>query len=60
MVGRNQSYKQREQPCTRKDELVENTLRVGCQYRIVLRFRGITDDETVQDVCAVHGLNCRG
>ena len=35
MVGRNESYRQRGQPCTRKDKLVENTLRVGCQYRIV-------------------------
>ena len=44
MVRRNESYRQRGQPCTRKDELVENTLRVGCQYRIVLRFMGIVEE----------------
>ena len=44
MVGRNESYRQRGQPCTGKDELVENTLRVGCQYRIVLRFMGTVEE----------------
>ena len=31
------------QPCTR-NALVENTLRVGCQYRIVLRFMGTVEE----------------
>ena len=40
MVRRNELYRYRGQPCTGKDKFVENTLRVGCQYRIVLRFMG--------------------
>ena len=32
------------QPCTGKEDLVENTLRVGCQYRIVLRFMGTVEE----------------
>ena len=62
MVRRNCHTDIEGQPCTGKEELVENTLRVSCQYRIVLQFMGtvITDDRTVQDACAVHGLNCRG
>ena len=30
MVRRNESYKHRGQPCTGRNELVENTLRVSC------------------------------
>ena len=46
MVGRNESYRHRGQPCTGvpKDELVENTPRAGCQYRIVLRFMGTVEE----------------
>ena len=44
MVGRNESYKQRGQPCTEKEKLVDNTLRVSCQYRIVLWFMGTVED----------------
>ena len=43
VVGRNESYRHRGQPCTRKDKLVDDTLRVGCQYRIVPRFMGIVE-----------------
>ena len=44
MVRRNRSYRQRGQPCTGKEELVENTLRVGCRYRIALRFMGTVEE----------------
>ena len=44
MVRRNESYRHRGQPCTRKEELVENTLRVSCQYRIVLWFMGTVEE----------------
>ena len=44
MAGRNESCGHRGQPCTGKDELVENTLRVGCYYRIVLRFIGTVEE----------------
>ena len=44
MVGKNESYRHRGQPCIGKDELVENTLRVGCQYRIVLWFMGAVEE----------------
>ena len=32
------------QPCTGKYTVVENTLRVGCQNRIVLRFMGTVEE----------------
>ena len=32
------------QPCTGKDDLVDSTLRVGCQCRIVLRFMGTVEE----------------
>ena len=32
------------QPCTGKDDFVDNTLRIGCQYRIVLRFMGTVEE----------------
>ena len=44
MVGRNESYRHTGQPRTGKDELVENTVRVGCQYRIVLQFMGTVEE----------------
>ena len=44
MVRRNESYKHRGQPCTGKEELLKNTLRVSCQYRIVLRFMGTVEE----------------
>ena len=43
-VGRNESYRHRGQPCTGKEKLVDNTLRVGCQYRIVLQFMGTVEE----------------
>ena len=47
VVGRNESYRHRGPPCTGKDELVENTSRVGCQYRIVLRFMGTIEESLI-------------
>ena len=44
MVRRNESYRHSRQPCTGKDALVENTLRVGCQYRIVLLSMGTVEE----------------
>ena len=44
MVRRKESYRQIGQPCTVKDELVGNTMQVGCQYRIVLPFMGIVEE----------------
>ena len=44
MVKRNESCMQRGQPCTGKEKLMDNTLRVGCQYRIVLRFMGTVEE----------------
>ena len=44
VVRRDESYRHSGQPCTGKDALVENTLRVGCQYRIVLRFMGTVEE----------------
>ena len=32
------------QPCTGKEKSVENTFRVSCQYRIVLRFMGTVEE----------------
>ena len=44
VVGRNESYRHRGQPCTGKEKLVDNTLRVDCHYRIVLQFMGIVEE----------------
>ena len=44
MVRRNESYRHEGQPCTGKEESVENTLRVSCQYRIVLWFMGTLEE----------------
>ena len=44
MVRQSESYTHRGQPCTGKEILVDNTLRVGCQYRIVLWFMGTVEE----------------
>ena len=49
MFGRNESYRHRGQPWTRKDELVENTLRVDFQYRIVLHFMGTKEESLMTE-----------
>ena len=44
MVSRNCHTDIEGQPCIGKEKLVDNTLRVGCQYRIVLRFMGTVEE----------------
>ena len=44
MVRRNYHTDIEGQPCTGKDDLVDSTLRVSCQCRIVLRFMGTVEE----------------
>ena len=44
MIRRNEAYRHEGQPCTGEEESVDNTQRVSCQYRIVLRFMGTVEE----------------
>ena len=43
MVGRNELYRHRGAAMYCEGNLVDSTLRVSCQYRIVLRFMGTVE-----------------
>ena len=59
MVERDEAYIHRGQPCIEKEKLVDSTVRVCCTT-VYGDCRGITNDGTSQDVCAVHGLISMG